>query len=96
MTTARFDAQLAAIRMAAHAIPDPKARHEVESARFHLFLALDAGDTESARNWLATLQLAARVIPDWANPFVADALAHIARELQEAPCATRSYSTTCN
>ena len=76
------DAQLALIRLAARAIEDKRARHEVEQARFNVYAELETGNNEGARQWLRTLRVAAQAIPDWAGPHVAVALDEIEAELR--------------
>jgi hypothetical protein len=79
--TQSYDPALAAIRMASRAVTDQRAYHEIDSARFNLFAALQGSDYESARKWLRVLRIATRAIPDWAGPEVDAALADIGRSM---------------
>jgi hypothetical protein len=53
----RADPYLAALRAGARGIDGPQ-RAEVERARFSLYAALEGGDADLARAWLATLRTA--------------------------------------
>lgn len=81
-----YDAALAAIRMAARAIEDQRARHEVEQARFGVFAALQSGDSADAQQWLRVLRIATRAIPEWASEDVTAALVELAHEAES--CST--------
>lgn len=77
MSSNKCDAQLALIRLAIRAVGDPRARHELEQARFGLYEAIEAEDATIARAWLRTLRLGVRAVPSWADAEVAAALEEI-------------------
>ncbi len=56
-------AELHILRSCIRAVEDFRAQRDAEHARFGLYSALDAGDTEKARIWLTALDVALRVTP---------------------------------
>lgn len=60
------DAAMATIRLIVCGIDEAeyKLRQEVGSARFNLYAALEMGDSAAARDWIATLRVAAKVLPE--------------------------------
>ena len=54
---AEYDAQLHVLRTAARAVGDPRHRHELETARFKLFAALESGDDAEALALLEALEV---------------------------------------
>ena len=55
--TGKFDPQLHILRSVAASLDDPKQRHEAETARFNLFVALREENEASALEWLEALEI---------------------------------------
>ena len=83
----KFDPQLHLLRTVVRSLPDARQRHEAETARFHLFAALQTGDTAAANQWLIALQATVQLsnecdVPEPTRSNARAALAAIARSLK--------------
>ena len=59
------DAALHILRSVARSTEDQRNGREIETARFNVFAALECGDIDQAREWLAALRVAvATYVPD--------------------------------
>ena len=91
MTTLRteLDPQLHILRSITRAVADTRLRHELESARFNLFAALEATNLAAARQWIGALRVSLDTAPagQWSvatERSIAAALAEIESALENS------------